>query len=101
MALELRHITTGPDQHDLELAIVSRNLGAVAKFTIYIEGEPAVVDFRVFNFSFVTCHGPNYKLGGRLVGDPSIKEKLPAHNWIFVEYNTEQRQGKIEFSNAE
>ena len=102
MTLPSLHITNGPDQRDLELAFVARNLGVMASFTIFVKDRPMVVGLRILNFQFVTCHGPNYKIGGKL-SDISLdeREKLPAFNWIFVNYNTESRRGKMEFSNGE
>lgn len=96
------HITRGPAQRDLELAFIGRNLGARARFTIFLEKNgPIEVELQIFNFSFVTCHGPNYKLGGRLPElQNSAKQKLPRFNWIFVEYNADERSGEMEFSNA-
>ena len=97
------HITNGPAQRDLELAFIGRNLGACARFTIFIDGDgPMAVQLKIYNFDFVTCHGPNYKLGGKLPGLSFVDgQRLPSHNWIFVEYNAEKRTGQMEFSNAE
>jgi hypothetical protein len=96
------HIANGPGQRDLELAFVARNLGAEAKFTIFrpIQG-PLVVGLKILNFDFVTCHGPNYKIGGLLTVDWVSGKTLPPFNFIFVQYNAEERQGIMEFSNAE
>lgn len=102
MTLPSLHITNGPGQRDLEQAFVARNLGAEAKFTIFADGEPVVVGLKIYNFDFVTCHGPNYKLGGQMTQVRSEdKKKLPPFNWIFVKYNAEERRGTMEFSNAE
>lgn len=106
MALPSLHITNGPAQRDLELAFIGRNLDARAEFTVFIgnevEARPMVVRLKILNFEFVTCHGPNYKLGGYLLGlGEGDKKRLPPFNWIFVQYNAEERQGKMEFSNAE
>ena len=102
MTLPSLYITNGPGQRDLEQAFVARNLGAEAKFTIFAEDEPLVVGLRIYNFDFVTCHGPNYKLGGQLSKIRlENKKKLPPFNWIFVNYNAEERRGTMEFSNAE
>jgi len=96
------HIVNGPAQRDLEQAFLARNLGARARFIILVEdGHRMEVHLQIFNFSFVTCQGLNYKLGGKL---PELrldrKKFLPPFNWIFVEYNAEERSGQIEFSNA-
>lgn len=102
MTLPSLHITNGPGQRDLEQAFVARNLGAEAKFTIFADDKLLCVGLRIYNFNFVTCHGPNYKLGGQLTQiNAEDKKKLPLHNWIFVKYNTEERRGTMEFSNAE
>lgn len=101
MANPTLHITNGPGQRDLEQAFLARNLGAKAMFTLFVEGYgPATTHLKILNFAYVTCHGPNYKLGGKL-WDTSPKAKLPPWNFIFVEYNSETKQGKMEFSNAE
>jgi hypothetical protein len=103
MALPFLHITNGPAQRDLELAFVGRNLGAEAKFTIFVpDFGPTMFGLRIYNFKHVTCHGPNYKLGG-LLGEVNSEHKhhLPPFNFIFVEYNAEKRPGRMEFSNAE
>ena len=105
MTLPKSHIANGPGQRDLELAFVGRNLGAAAKFRIYIADKPMVVTLRILNLAFVSAHGPNYKLGGQLIGLSGLshedQKKLPAFNWIFVDYNCETKQGTMEFSNAE
>jgi hypothetical protein len=96
-------IINGPGQRDLEQAFLARNLGARATFTLFIEGYgPSHVMYRILNFAYVTCQGQNYKLGGHLsVKDPSESKKLPAFNFVFVEYNAETKKGEMEFSNAE
>ena len=106
MTLPSQPITNGPGQRDLELAFIGRNLDARAEFTIMIVSEkeirPMIVRFKILNFAFVTCHGPNYKLGGYLPGlGEGDKKRLPPFNFIFVQYNTEERKGTMEFSNAE
>ncbi len=106
MTLPSLHVTNGPGQRDLELAFIGRNLGACAEFTIFVSSEtemrPMVVRLSILNFNFVTCHGPNYKLGGLLSGlGEGDKKRLPPFNFIFVKYNPEERQGTMEFSNAE
>jgi hypothetical protein len=104
MANPTLHITNGPSARALEQAFVARDLGAKATFRLFIDGDgPMSVQYRIYNFSFVTCHGPNYKLGGNLreVTPSSWAAKLPPHNFVFVEYNAETKQGKMEFSNAE
>ncbi len=102
MTLPWLYIGNGPGQRDLEQAFVARNLGAVAKFTLFVEGQPLVVRLKIYNFQFVTCHGSNYKLGGQLSEiSAEDKKKLPPYNWISVEYNSNDRTGKMEFSNAE
>lgn len=105
MALPSQPITNGPAQRDLELAFVARNLGTSAMFTIMVAGEseirPVVVWLKIFNFEFVTCHGPNYKLGGQLLISSRDEKRLPPFNFVFVKYNTEERKGTMEFSNAE
>ena len=99
MAYPTLHITNGPGQRDLEQAFLARNLGAVVKFTVSNGNQPTIVGLKILNFSFVTCHGLMYELGG-LLTDAENKE-LPTHNFIFVHYNLEARTGKMEFSNAE
>ena len=103
MAYPRLHITKGPGERDLELAFIARRLGAEATFTIYVEDfGPILVGLSISNFQYVTCHGPKYKLGGQLSSFPNgVAVKLPAHNFIFVEYDAEQRSGVMEFSNAE
>ncbi len=102
MTLPSLDITNGPGQRDLEQAFVARNLGAEARFTIFVAGEPLVIGLRIYNFSYVAAHAPNYSLGGCLVQvrAPDM-EKLPPFNWIFVEYNAQDRKGVMKFSNAE
>lgn len=100
-------ITKGPGQRDLEQAFIARKQGATATFSLFIESDKLSqkihqVKVSILNFSFVTCLGPNYKLGGLLVNTPSdIHKLLPKYNFIFVEYNAEDRLGKMEFSNGE
>ena len=105
MALPSQPITNGPAQRDIELAFVARNLGTSAKFTIMVMNEkeirPMVVWLKILNFGFVTCHGPNYKLGGQLLISSGDEKRLPPFNFIFVTYNTDERKGIMEFSNAE
>ena len=101
MANPTLHIVNGPGRRDLEQAFLARNLGAKAMFTIFVEDyDPMLVGLKILNFGFVTCHGPNYKLGGTLIATTATSE-LPAHNFIFVEFNVETKRGKMEFSNAE
>lgn len=98
------HITNGPGQRDLEQAFLARNLGATARFTIFIDDRPMEVDFKILNFSFVTCRGKNYKLGGHLVGatmQTLVPQVVGQFNFVFVEYNSDKRKGEMEFSNAE
>ncbi len=97
------HITKGPGSRDLEQAFLARDLGAIAKFTVFAEGyKPLIIGLKILNFNFVTCHGPNYKIGGLPVNLVNIdREFLPRFNFIFVEYNSEQREGIMTFSNAE
>ncbi|MFT5849287.1 MAG: hypothetical protein ACI9H6_000088 [Patiriisocius sp.] len=93
-----------PGQRDLEQAFLARNLGATATFTIFTDERPMEVDLTILNFSFLTCHGPNYKLGGNLVGATMrifVPQVVGPFNFIFVEYNTEKRDGEMMFSNAE
>ncbi|HEY5383357.1 MAG TPA: hypothetical protein VIJ88_02275 [Candidatus Paceibacterota bacterium] len=105
MTLPYRPITNGPAQRDLELAFIARNLGTSAKFTIVVASEneirPMVVWLKILNLEFVTCHGPNYKLGGQLLISSGDEKRLPPFKFIFVKYNTEERKGTMEFSNAE
>ncbi len=103
MALPSLHITNGPSVRAVELAFVARDVGAMATFTVFIPDlGPYELSFRIFNFQYVTCHGPNYKLGGRLFGVRSEHaEKLPPSNWVYVQYDAEKKQGTMEFSNAE
>jgi hypothetical protein len=104
MTIPKLHITNGPGQRDLEQAFLSRNLGATAKFTIFIDKRPMEVDLRITNFSFVTSQGANYKLGGLLVGatmQTFVSEVVGPFNFIFVQYNTDKRDGEMVFSNAE
>jgi hypothetical protein len=96
-------ISNGPGQRDLEQAFLARKLGATARFSVICEGSQIVeVSLQILNFAFVTCHGPKYQLGGQLAHlSAADKEKLPAYfNFIFVEYDTEKRQGGMEFSNG-
>lgn len=98
------HITKGPGQRDLEQAFLARHLGATARFTIFIDERPMEVDVRILNFSFVSCQGTNYKLGGLLVGATMqifVPQVVGPFNFIFVEYNADKRTGEMEFSNAE
>lgn len=104
MTLPTLSITNGPGQRDLELAFLSRNLGAQTKFTILLSEKNTTINVNliIYNFSFITAHGANYKLGGRLDQVHSADRKhLPPFNFVFVNYNTEKRQGIMEFSNAE
>jgi hypothetical protein len=105
MTLPSLHITNGPAQRDLELSFIARHLGTSAKFTIVVinqeEIRPLVVWFKILNIEFVTCHGPNYKLGGQLLISSGDEKCLPPFNFIFVKYNTDERKGMMEFSNAE
>ena len=105
MALPSQPITNGPGQRDLELAFVGRNLDARAEFTIMVVSEneirPMVVRLMILNFKFVTCHGPSYELGGQLMIGSGERSRLPPFNFIFVKYNSEERKGTMEFSNAE
>ncbi len=104
MAYPKHHILKGPAQRDLEMAFISRNLGARARFTVFVTGHNQEVEIalRILNFSFVTCQGPNYNLAG---DGPEISSAqrliLPPFNFIFVTYNTEQRGGLMEFTNGE
>ena len=104
MAFPKLHIIKGPSQRALEQAFIARDLGARATFTLFAETqvyEQISVKLNILNFSFVTCHGPNYELGGNLVNVSSEDlAKLPSFNFIFVEYNTDTRSGMMEFSNA-
>jgi len=98
------HITNGPGQRDLEQAFLARNLGAVAKFTIFIDDRPMEVELKILNFEFVTCREPNYQLGGMLAGSTMntfVPEVVGPFNFIFVKYNAEARSGEMIFSNAE
>lgn len=104
MTLPSLPVTNGPGQRDLELAILARNLGARAKFTISLRDKQAsiIVDLRILNFSFTTCHGPIYNLGGHLEQvHPADRKFLPPFNFVFLKYNAEDRRGDMEFSNAE
>lgn len=105
MALPSQHITNGPAQRDLELAFIARHLGTTAKFTIMVANQaeirPMIVWLKILNLEFVTCHGPNYKLGGQLLIGSGDAKRLPPFNFIFVTYNTDVREGTMEFSNAE
>ncbi|MEK7602167.1 MAG: hypothetical protein AAB472_01655 [Patescibacteria group bacterium] len=95
------HITNGPGVRDLEHAFTARNLGATATFTIFLpECGPILFRLQILNFAFVTCQGPNYKLGGILSSSAWREPRLPPFNFIFVEYNAEKRTGMMEFSNA-
>ncbi len=97
------HITNGPGQRDLETAFLGRSLGAVAKFTIFIDERPMEVRIKILNLEFVTCHGSNYRLGGLLEGTTTeifIHEIVGDFNFIFIEYNSDDRKGTMEFSNA-
>lgn len=103
MTLPFMHIINGPGQRDLEQAFVARNLGAEAKFTLFLPDHgPTMFGLKIYNFEYITCHGPKYKLGGLLqdVGS-EYKKKMPPFNFVFVQYDAEERKGKIEFSNAE
>lgn len=103
MANPTRHIVNGPGHRDLELAFITRHLGAAARFTIFGEGlYPTEVEFSILNFSFVTCHGKKYNLGGRLKDETfTLRKNLPPFKFIFVEYFAEERNGTMEFSNGE
>ncbi len=102
MTLPSLHITNGPGQRDLELAFVAREIGSQVRFTLFAGGGPVMVRYRIMNLSFVTGHGPVYKLGGQLMlSRADDKEKLPPFNFVYVNYDTERRQGTMEFSNAE
>jgi hypothetical protein len=105
MALPSQPIINGPGQRDLELAFIGRNLDARAEFTIMVVSEkeirPMIVRMMILNFEFVTCHGPNYKLGGQLMMGSGDRSRLPPFNFIFVQYNAEERKGTMEFSNGE
>lgn len=104
MAIPKLDIVNGPGQRDLEQAFLARNLGATAKFTIFIDERPMEVDLKIINFSYVTCQGPNYKLGGLLVGATMqifVPQVVGPFNFIFVRYNSDKRNGKMHFSNAE
>jgi hypothetical protein len=101
MTLPSQPITNGPAQRDLELAFVARNLGTSTKFTIIVEIHPMIVWMKILNFEFVTCHGPNYKLGGQLLISSGDEKRLPPFNFVFITYNAEERKGTMEFSNAE
>jgi hypothetical protein len=97
-----RPILNGPGQRDLEQAFLARNLGALARFTISNNDEPVEMHLKILNFSFVTCQGPNYSLGGILMRiERDGKAQLPPFNFLFVEYNAETRTGTMEFSNGE
>lgn len=102
MAYPTLYVANGPGQRDLEQAFLARHLGAVAKFTVCLaEQPPLIVRLSILNFNYVTCQGPNYKLGGQLVGlNDREKTKLPMHNCIFIEYNAEDRTGVMEFTNG-
>ncbi len=104
MANPKLHITNGPGQRDLELAFIGRNLDAHATFTIFVASEnemrPLVVRLRIYNFEFVTCHGPNYKIGGHLRIEDGDRKRLPPFNFIFVSYNADWKNGTMEFSNG-
>lgn len=96
-------IVNGPGQRDLELAFVGRNLGAAAEFTVITQDHSRLkVSLKILNFSFVTCYGAKYKLGGQLVWlSVNDREKLPSHfNFINAEYHVEDRDGNMEFSNG-
>lgn len=105
MALPSLPITNGPAQRDLELAFTARHLGTSAKFTIMVGKEsdirPMLVWLKILNFEFVTCQGPNYKLGGQLLISSGHEKHLPPFNFVFLNYNPEERKGTIEFSNGE
>jgi len=100
MANPTLHIVNGPSGRALEQAFVARDLDAKATFRLSASGGPLEVGFKILNFGFVTSHGPNYKLGGH-VSAGMHEQELPQHNFVFVEYNSRTRQGKMEFSNAE
>lgn len=97
-------IVHGPGQQDLELAFAARHLGAEAKFTIFINVARMEVRYKILNLSFVTCQGNHYELGGQLVGlgvQTPVARVVGPFNFVNVSYNTVERTGKMEFSNAE
>ena len=104
MADSTLSIVKGPGMRDLEQAFIARNLGAVCFFTVYVPNFGTLeIRLRILNLSFVTCHGPNYKIGGVLVMPvkPRALGSLPPFNFIFVEYNAEEKAGTMQFTNGE
>jgi len=107
MANPTLYVIKGPSQRGLELAFLARDSDAKALFTILVDDMPlglshVAVGMKILNFSFITCQGPNYRLGGQLltVIPAGAKAKLPPHNFVFVDYNAKERNGTMVFSNA-
>ncbi len=104
MANPILRIINGPGQRDLEQAFLARKLGATARFTIIIDGRSMEVELEILDLEFVTCREPNYKLGGQISGVTMsifVPQVVGPFDFIFVEYNTKGRTGKMTFLNAE